>query len=780
MPYQLEIHLPNSAPEIIDIAGPTILGSSEKADLRIEDCDLPLKLCRFRVNQGVLTVMNLSGQTPPLKIKKQNLERGKMYILDDEDVLTFGELEIVIHEVGLNDDEAQSPVVDIPNDIDPSEDNNNDSSHPLFNSTAELLNTEEQEKEDELPEPSSINVSQVLRRAKEESGEVDQPQTKPKPQRNKENEENEESKMQLSEKSSTRLIEFTQKLKSALNLKRLRKGPVKVGSPDIFTQKDSSKRSYKSSAKITLGWPGFVPRFFAFTLEMTVCVLLASPLTQKPEVLNQWQKLVEEVGKVTTQRPQFQVLTELMTFLQAQGFLALTLFAFLQIFIGFLFGRSLGYVFMGINEDSGFITKRVKALLRSLIFILTGPLLLFDLPILIKKRSFKEWLTRSALYRPSSWPGILSSVLLFPPIILAFLISSFASQRKPISIDFLQTQPARVKQRFTFNSLNLRFPIDALEERQSLPDLKELNKPGILLFYRGLDQKPLKLNLGPSYSLENWLKGFLDNNYAFSILNPELYQRIESAFIPGSLSFTQRQDLEQLFKDSLTPVEQGFQTTFRLLKTYGLDLGALNKISENLKKSFSFSDKTVFKWINFLQRDILWLENTTKEHLEVQIIFLDVVPFKSIVITIPILEKDKTLELVERELIQILPILPGPSLKNEEALMETSHRISDQILEFSVNSSLSSEELENLYDSLFHFTGELLGGATNLYRDKYEDQISILLNKLHDEQNLSSETQKFYEKLQRLNLAYLNGESSFFMKQETRPIDNAQNKGDDI
>ena len=101
MAYQLEILVPDSEPKIVNITGPTTLGGSEKADLCIDNYELPSKLCRFRVNQEVLTVMNLSGQAPSLRIKKQNLERGKMYILDDEDVLIFGELQIVIHETSF-------------------------------------------------------------------------------------------------------------------------------------------------------------------------------------------------------------------------------------------------------------------------------------------------------------------------------------------------------------------------------------------------------------------------------------------------------------------------------------------------------------------------------------------------------------------------------------------------------------------------------------------------------------------------------------------------------
>lgn len=752
MPYQLEIHLPDNEVETIELVGPSTLGSSEQAELCIQDYNLPAKLCRFRIAQGVLTVMNLGAQKPPLKIGKQKLERGKMYILDDEDVLSFGKLKMVIHELSLDEDENEDDIQDI---------SRNDSSQPKFDSSAELL--ADVTEADEAPEPTSLSITQVLQKAKEESGEHEIPKQK-KPNTSSD-----------SEKTSSRLIQLTQKVKSALAPKRAGKGPVKAGAPEIVSHKNSNP----SGGKLTQGWPGLVPRLLAFTLEMGACALIATPLAKQAEILSQWERLFEKVDQLSVQQPELQILSELMTLLQLHGLLTILLFVILQIFIGFIFGRSLGYVFLGINEDSGFISKRIKAVLRSLIFFLTGPFLIFDLPILIKKRSFKEWLTRSALYRPSLWPGLLSSIFLFPPLILFFLLNSVISQREIIPTEFIQLQPAEVSSRLTFESLELRFPLSALEERESLPRIEKTGKPSLWLYHRGLDQNPIGLELEASYSLEDWTQGLLDHNIALSFVNPELYEFLESASTPGPLSLDQRQQLEQLLKDSVLPLDLDLQSSLQLLKTYGPGLSVLNLFSQNLKDSLSLNAQTKLKWISFLQRDVLWIETKRDETFEVQLLFMDASPFRSLKVFVPLAEKETAYEIIEKDLIQVLPVLPGPSPRGEE-LENLSHQVTDKSLGLFLNSPMDAQELDKLYQAFFQLTGELLGGTSNLYREQFERQMDLLIDQLNNQPDKSTELQKFTEELKKLFTAYQNQKSSFFIEQETDSVDSTQNKGDDI
>lgn len=772
MPYQLEIHLPDNDVETIDLIGSTILGSSEQAELCIEDYDLPAKLCRFRIAQGVLTVMNIGGQKkPPFKIGKQKIERGKMYILDHGDVLSFGKLEIIVHELSQNEDEVE--------DEDEDEDESQDLAGPGPESDAETelgpesedqveeeddeLTGEDDEDEDEdASEPTSLSVSQVLQQAK---GESDQ-STKKKTSKKKSSD---------SDKTSSRLIQFTQKVKSTLSTKRSARASVKAGTPDLVS-KTNTKRS---RGKITQGWPGIIPRLLAFALEMGGCLLLASVLAQRPEILSQWNGIIQKIDQLVHQEPQLQALTNLIGLLQARDFLAIILFGFLQILINFTFGRSLGYVLIGINEDSGFITKRIKALFRALLFFLTGPFLIFDLPILIKKRSFKEWLTRSALYRPSIWPAIFSLILFLPLLVLGFLFISLTSNKESVSAKFMQLQPSEVSKRLSFSSLELRFPEFGLNDKQLLPDIQGQKRPAFWIYYRGLDQSPIGLSLGPSYSLESWTYRLLDNSFVLPFINPELHQLFESASTPGPLSFNQRQNLERLFKDSILELELNIESGLRLFQTYGPHLSILNSFSTNLKDSLALKEGADLKWVNFLQRDVLWIEREKEENFEVQLIFLDVNPFKSLKVFVPLAEKDELLKITREELIQVLPVRPGPSPKGEE-VQKTSHKLTDESLKLIFNPSLSAKQLNSLYKNYFQLTGELLGGSSNLYRHQFETQMKTLMDKLENRQAKSPKLQEFYKKMKKLFSAYQNQQSSFFIEDETDAIDNAQNKSDDI
>lgn len=734
MPYQLEVHLPDHDIETLDIIDSCVLGSSEEAEVCIQDHELPAKLCRFRVGQDVLTVMNLSAQKPPLKIGKQKLERGKMYILDHEDILTCGDLKIIVHEVALHnsvDDEQES---ELP-----------------FPSTQDLTHDETPHEEDtqEEDEPTSISVTQVLRQAKEETGELEFSQP--------------EEKTKRPESTSSRLLQIKEKVKSIVTKRRERSGPVKAPAAHIVTNKKVNR------AKRTTDWPGFIPRLLALFLELGGSALLATQLTARPEVFASWSSLLEKVDQMALQNPQLDILSKILMTLELQGFLTLVLYAILQILIGFLFGRSLGLIFMGINEDSGFIKKRIKSVLRSLIFFVTGPFFIFELPILFKRHSFKEWITRSALYQPSPWPGVFSALLIFPPLILGLLVSSTFGQREtfPLEISSLRSTPT--EQKYLYSALDLLFPKTVIEDFPALPSLSQEYTaqnpgPGLWLFYKGEEQEPLGVFKGPSYELNAWIGSFFKDNPFLTYINPDLMQLHESAQTPGRLSLKQRQSLKQLVRDSLTLKMPKVSEIPLLLQTYGPELGSLNKFSQGFRQSLSLGPDEKLTWYSFSKKDILWREQIDENTFRVQVISLSSTPFRSLYFTGSLEQKDDIRNFIQENLLQIEFIQPGPSPSSAE-IQDLSHLVSAQLLQLFSHQKGQGDFHDELYQLLLKFTGEQLNKDKNLYRDLFEKQMQTLL-KWPDELKLQKpELSAFLEKLSPLLEAYQDKKTRFFIEE---------------
>jgi hypothetical protein len=86
-------------------------------------------------------------------------------------------------------------------------------------------------------------------------------------------------------------------------------------------------------------------------------------------------------------------------------------------------GVTLGQLLVGIRSSGHFIWKRVGGVLREIVGIVTGPLLLFDLPALISKKTFKEVLTQTKITCPSTVRSVFY-IVLFLPLGAGFFIVS--------------------------------------------------------------------------------------------------------------------------------------------------------------------------------------------------------------------------------------------------------------------------------------------------------------------------------------------------------------------
>lgn len=83
----------------------------------------------------------------------------------------------------------------------------------------------------------------------------------------------------------------------------------------------------------------------------------------------------------------------------------------LQLISNIFLGNSIvHFCFQFTDQKCSFFKKRIKAVLRVLVGMITTPLLVFDLPVLLKERSLKETLTSSHLFHDKRKNNIFSFV----------------------------------------------------------------------------------------------------------------------------------------------------------------------------------------------------------------------------------------------------------------------------------------------------------------------------------------------------------------------------------
>jgi hypothetical protein len=97
------------------------------------------------------------------------------------------------------------------------------------------------------------------------------------------------------------------------------------------------------------------------------------------------------------------------------------LFILTRIISTLIFGVSISEAFLGVRSHGNAIWKRIGGVLRVLIGIVTGPFLIFDVPAVVSRRTFKEFMTFTHTYVISKFFTILG-VILYVPLLMAIAL----------------------------------------------------------------------------------------------------------------------------------------------------------------------------------------------------------------------------------------------------------------------------------------------------------------------------------------------------------------------
>lgn len=88
-----------------------------------------------------------------------------------------------------------------------------------------------------------------------------------------------------------------------------------------------------------------------------------------------------------------------------------------------IFGVSISELLLGVGAKGNVIWKRIGGGIRVLVGMITGPLIIFDIPAVISRRTFKEFLTFTHTYVISKFWTILGAILLLPTLLILALVS---------------------------------------------------------------------------------------------------------------------------------------------------------------------------------------------------------------------------------------------------------------------------------------------------------------------------------------------------------------------
>ncbi len=483
----IEYQGPGGQVQKIEISDRMVIGSDSSCQLLFDDQELSPHHGLFKIQDDILSFTNLAGEQHS-QIGDFKLGQGKMYLLDNGDVLQMGKLLIKIgivfddfeendellldegeyHQAIIDDaiEDLDSDLLELEDDDDIEDSIENIPQITPSNDESRLINSPQENTELKPTESLSVEATSLQANATESfgvnvSGLIRQAKNQP----NKKEEKQEKTK-------------------------KLKKGTFSFKS--LFNKKANSghKKSLPLAKKATYSnsrLPGPFLRLMAIFLGLILCFRLGNewyilsvakplnPIALSPQfvanMVLKFQALFDMVGPGLIShkniRPEFL-------------YWPIT-YAIFEVLSHLIFAVSLPLLLLGVRSRGDFLKIRIQALFRILIGLATLPLLIFDLPLFMGKRSFKEWVTRSHLEKSHSLFTIFGMMVIYPVTIILCLVPNI-----------IQDGPILLKK-----TIIKRVKAPELNKGESIANIGMVQKAGIHLRAAGTDKE--KLILIPHY-----------------------------------------------------------------------------------------------------------------------------------------------------------------------------------------------------------------------------------------------------------------------------------------
>ncbi len=493
--YVLDVRVPKQDNQNIEVLNEIQMGSDESCDLQINDHGLAPLHGRFRLQNGVLTFTHL-GPDNSFKIGRHKCGHGRMYILSSGDKCSIEKVKIIVKEEKVSPEELQNN----------KEEEEIEEDSPLnrpFTSEGVSDETVDDQLIDEGPtKETRVSTDPTDEHAMPlESKEAPEEQNEPQAQEEEEEFEYVEEEVYVDEEgnevAAPKKPSFFSKLKAKFKREKKKESPVSPKKHDLGLKGKKSKKANGPVHQVAGPLARFIGLlyslfFFYLTLHLLLPIIEENfeikILTISGDI---WNEITPHLAKLPKELPpqvkELPYTLEVYTFIQEKVlkeniFHYLFFFAVFELLFHFLLGLSLGQFLIGLKNSGRGLISRILSPIRLLLGWITLPLLIFDFPILLKKRSFKEVITFSRIINRKKRLTFLLSTLILPLIIIvAFNTPILLDLTGDLSDNFIISEGAapklrgkNVADRISFKSITFGIEGEAyFDNRTSLiPNIK--------------------------------------------------------------------------------------------------------------------------------------------------------------------------------------------------------------------------------------------------------------------------------------------------------------------
>jgi pSer/pThr/pTyr-binding forkhead associated (FHA) protein len=529
---------------------------SEVGEFLVEHDSISPRHCTFYLNQDVISIMDHSSEAGTY-INKKKIAPGKMFILGDKDKIKIGDFKVLVHDV-------EEPIME---EVLATE----ATTELKMDSTAELdIESSSEDLVEDVPE-SIDEVEEDLLEVDEEEFDVEEVELDDSILSDDVFEKHNPSKKTKKVKNTTRVIKDKKNIKTNTNV----------------TQVPSA---------------GMITRIFATIFDLAICFIILEIFLVFIDFANLYKEipswiydsikplydefvypyylqmieLVPQIGKLTTDLLQFEYLEKTLNFI--------CFFFALRILSGLIFSRSLGQAFVGIHFEGRFITKRLIYPLRELFGFFLFPFLLFDLPSLISKRTFKEVITFTRYLRPTNMRIFLSVLIMTPvftitycfaPAVKGLSIAHFV----PVSDGIANVRKYEYKNKMKSSALGIYF--DAKENLKTLPDfsISMKNKKRILnsgvLFIDLKNGSSIKINKIKDFKILGIYNDFVKLNPLSKYFQPKMFALVNDVALKNKNFKFELKEKAELIEETKGVISSSFAFDFLTIHEFIIKNGVI-------------------------------------------------------------------------------------------------------------------------------------------------------------------------------------------------------------
>lgn len=739
-----------------------VFGSDENCDIEITDLGLASKHAVFSQKKGVLIVQNVGGRHAT-KVNRQKLEQGKSYILDNGDQITMGKITVKVVEVEY-EDEVEEAVKE--EEIPQHPQSNEHLTQSLSHIEPSDLEDEDEEDDEEdevvevVQESTSIDVGRLLQQGKSQYIE-------------------DESKPSHRGDSST-LVKITRTIKKLFSRKNKPKKETDAKGQALprisqLAKKDQQQLKGKGTfGGISKEIPGVIIRLYGFIITLSIAWLLSLILSQTLGGHVHIQELHETLNLWIDQNlsPLHPLLEELKGF-HGQVFLAT--FFIIEFASALLLGVPLGLWLLGVRETSDFLICRIKAIIRTPLGWLTGPFLLFDLGVLAKRRSLKEFVTFSTLEKRSPFMAVVTTILITPIIAILLALSPlifyegdhYQFSQRVTPIDREDLEPLRF---YRMSSFRMDIPWSDYLDGLSVVHPSGQAQGGFgLEIWESREGGIIRITPEPLIDVRDWVRTFFQGNALASRFIPDLYD-LSISSSEGRLNPYLEEQFIKMFRFAFLPNYTDPLDLYEAVLDYGPNLTAFLRWREFLIGTLNLRPDDQVEYWDLGQRTWLVITRIRESGHQLTLIPLNQMPSLPLRIETQGLPYQTLLRFLDNQVSFFTPLREDPRpIENELdlSMFWTAPNLANLMnhrFDSETDFPYDQRNLDYLHERLYlRLRAILMNNTSNAYQRRLDErlqQISSIFQR--DYERLTPKVKAFSKRFIEVQKAYQSRDLNYF------------------